>query len=390
MAPVKIPNRLLVLLLCLLVMMRMNYLLVWSSFKRPRQEHSMTSKFQGDSEQSTQEQAREIVDRWNERSKEIARTISNKMTKKLQQLPSPDEPFVFFHMRKGGGSSVKTLIFRSVEKYKLDHWITCKGKNPCIPFSMPWYDQRNPRKAVYVGHLNWSHMAQLMRETIKRQPTIITNRTFVIDDQRERTDFYNSIEVDNDRLRTFGTCLTNLRPTVSRVVSCWNYRFVTLKLSRMMEIPGASNATIEEWKILLQEAVDFYGNGCNNEMYRIFGSTQHEKYVNQLSIETYGPTHYLDELETVLGRMANCVMIRIDRCKDSITILQHYLPWIDVGNLCGTHNNEGSLSKVITDEARNVILAQNSFDELVFNFGEELFEAQLKVAKNETEGQGKL
>jgi len=339
---------------------------------------------QVDPEDTTQEQVRGIVHRWTELSHEIAHNMSN------PQLPSPNEPFVFFHVRKGGGSSIRTLLYTSSQKYNLDYWIPCSNghKTPCVPFTLPWYDQKKPRKAVYASHLNWSMMSQFMRETIhdnrvrKNKLIPTTKRTFKIEDhEKERTDLYQSLQVD-DGLRAFGSCLTNIRPTVSRVKSCWNFRFVQSKDKRW-EIPDASNATIEEWKILLPDAVDHFGNGCNNEMYRIFGSTQHEKFVNQLSIETYGLTHYLDELETVLDRMAKCVMIRIDRCADSITILRHYLPWINAEDLCGRHEKKSPLPTNITNEVSEFILAQNAFDELVFTFGAELFDAQLKVAQKE-------
>jgi len=326
---------------------------------------------------------RPVLDRWTTNAYELASELSKSPWR--ASLPSPERPFVFFHIRKGGGSSLRTILFRSSKMHGLDHWIPCMNGTRCVPFSLPLYNEKQLRKAVYVGHLNWSHMAQLMRETTRNvrdrdQPT--TNRTFKINDdhETERTNVYLSLR-DDDRQHSFGSCLANIRPTVSRVVSCWNFRFVQAKRGSW-NLPVASSMTVEEWETLLSDAVDSFGNGCNNEMYRIFGSTQHEPFVNKLSVETYGATHYLDELETVLGRMAKCVMIRVDRCADSITILKHFLPWIDAGDLCQKREKISTLPTNITNEAEEAILAQNTFDDLVVQFGAELFEAQLKVARD--------
>ena len=326
------------------------------------------------------EPSRTILNRWTKNAYKLASELSELPSR--ASLPSPDHPFIFFHIRKAGGSSMRTILFKSSLMHGLDHWIPCKGEILCTPSGSPPYDQMHLRKAVYAGHINWSHMAQLMREMNWKDYWQTTNQTFETngdDHGKERTDVYQSLR-DNDRQHSFGSCLTNIRPTLSRVESCWNFRFVKEKI-KSWNLPVASNMTVEEWKTLLPDTIDQYGNGCNNEMYRIFGSTQHETFVNRLSVKTYGATHYLDELETVLGRMAKCVMIRVDRCADSNTVLQHFFPWIDVGDLCQIREKQTNLTTAITDEAKEAILAQNTFDDMVFKFGAELFEAQLEVAK---------
>ena len=216
---------------------------------------------------------RPVLDRWTTNAYELASELSKSPWR--ASLPSPERPFVFFHIRKGGGSSIRTILFRSSKMHGLDHWIPCMNGTRCVPFSLPLYNEKQLRKAVYAGHLNWSHMAQLMRETTRNvrdrdQPT--TNRTFEINDdhETERTDVYLSLR-DDDRQHSFGSCLANIRSTVSRVVSCWNFRFVQAKRGSW-NLPVASSMTVEEWETLLSDAVDSFGNGCNNEMYTTWTS----------------------------------------------------------------------------------------------------------------------
>ena len=153
------------------------------------------------------------------------------------------------------------------------------------------------------------------------------NQTFETNDDNhgyERTDVYQSLR-DNDCQYSLGSFLTNICQTLSHVESCCNLQFIKAKI-KSWNLPVASNMTVEEWKTLLPDTINQFGNGCKNKMYWIFGSTQHETFVNRLSVKNYGATHYLDELETVLGWMAKCAMIQVDRCADSNTVLQHYFP----------------------------------------------------------------
>jgi len=54
-------------------------------------------------------------------------------------------------------------------------------------------------------------------------------------------------------------------------------------------------------------------------------------------------------------------------------------------NLCSVHENQSEKKKELEDEVKEAILSQNHFDELIFSFGEKLFEAQLAVAEEFTE-----
>lgn len=335
--------------------------------------------------------------RWKSMAPDLANalSVSSSSSSASASLPSTQKPFVFFHLRKAAGSSLRRIIDKMAQDLHLTRWIPCKNGVPCVPSSMPPPGEGGKEKAVYAGHVNYNHMSQLVRQRFAKTPNITDDSKVVktltfkdLSTGREHNNTYISLQEDNLHNSNFGSCLTNIRPTVSRVVSCWNYRFLH-DVRGKLDVPEASNATVELLTAMLPEAVDKFGNGCNNEIARIFGRTNDENLINHLSVKTYGPKYFLDELETVMSRMASCVVVRMDRCEDSNAILKHFLPWMHSEDMCeSTKEKQSSLSGVVSDEAREAILAQNSFDELVFRFGEELFEAQLEVASKK-KGAGK-
>lgn len=363
---------------------------------------------------SAEEVAAPVLERWNGSVHDLATQLSQSLLLHHHRWPSSSQPFVFFHMRKGGGTTLRSIISQSVvgrgvsqdildtnitntntnytssKITRIDAWIPCMTPRQCVPFSLP--PPGDKAYAIYAGHLNYAHMSQVVRERNTILPRWSakdwTTQSFQNPTAGNETEdntttitthnvTYLSLRDDYSSRRTFGSCLTNLRPTINRVQSCWNFRFIR----KGWTIPQASNATAEEWNTLLPEAVDVYGNGCNNEIARIFGRSQDEALVNRFSINTVGAHYFVDELDTVLARMARCVMLRVDRCQDSSIILRHYLPWINTTKLCTTHALKSHRSKDLRAGAATVILEHNAFDELAFRFGDALFEAQLKVAQ---------
>jgi len=352
----------------------------------------MSTKYQKDTEElrnttnttTASEMVSPILEKWMAQASQLALTLSTWHT--LHPVPSVKKPFVFFHLRKAGGSSIRHILYQSATHQNstpLSNWIPCSNPNdPCMTFSLPPTIKRE-KKAIYASHVNYAHMTQLLREL---RTGAVPTSTLTVHDKNYT--FHSMTDEDTLREKSFGTCLTNIRPTVGRVRSCWDYRFVE-KGAKSWTLPTAANMSAAEWKVLLPMAIDKYGTGCNNEMARAFGSTPYEHAVNHFSVETEGTKHFLTELEHVLSRMAGCVMVRMDRCEDSSTILQHYLPWVQ-GDICskGGHVKIG-LSKVkngsdLTTEAQEEILSQNKFDDFVFEFAAKLFEEQLRVATNST------
>jgi len=252
-------------------------------------------------------------------------------------------------------------------------WIPCSAGRACVPYSLPRPDEDY---LVYAGHLNFMHMTNLMRET--KVKNILLQQTETVRLKNGKNITYHHVD---DSYRLFD-CVTTIRPTVKRVISCWNFRFAkkTRPSSPGFPLPRANALDAQDLAKLLPRAYDQFGGGCNNEMARIFGSTVDETYINTLS-----PSHpgFVQELDNVASRISKCLIIRVDRCEDSNVIIEHFIPWMNGTDVCSHHeNSHGKPSdQVISEEAKAVILEQNYFDELIFDLGEELFEQQLKRSK---------
>jgi hypothetical protein len=311
-----------------------------------------------------------------EQSLSVWRERAFELVLKLSPAKIPDErrPFVLFHIRKGGGSTLRHIIHETAQKHNISSWIPCSNSS-CIPFSLP---PANRNLDVYAGHVNFVHMTQLFRE-------IGTNNFFDASQTHKHIGLKDGtkavVNAVDDSYPPLFDCMTNLRPTVSRVESCWNYRFGQDNAARTWRIPMAHNLTAQDWNALLPVTYDRYYNGCNNENARIFGSSADETVVNTLMPND---PIFLHEFEKAASRMSRCVIVMVNRCEESNAIIRHFFPWLSDTNLCGNKTNAAKTKgekKVLHADASEAILSQNYIDELLFQFGEALFEAQLRLIR---------
>mmetsp|Transcript_10875 Transcript_10875/g.16784 ORF Transcript_10875/g.16784 Transcript_10875/m.16784 type:complete len:414 (+) Transcript_10875:101-1342(+) len=304
--------------------------------------------------------------------KEKVPTIVSNMNIALK-TPMKWRPFVYFHARKSGGSNVRGIMYQMAQRANITDnnlWLPCYGDRGCVPFSLP-----NPvqNALIYGSHLNFMHVTNIMREVQERKNLLQETATLSLENGENVT--YLKLE---DSYPLFD-CVTTIRPTVKRVLSCWNYRFNAPKGLRGVPLLPRSNALEpEDFANLLPKTYDEYGGGCNNEMARIFGSSVDETHINTLSLSDPG---FVQELDNIASRISKCFILRIDRCEDSNKIIEHFIPWMHGTDLCSRHVNvEGKPSDTVSEEAGAVILEQNYIDELIFNLGEDLFEKQLERA----------
>lgn len=284
-------------------------------------------------------------------------------------IPRSDKPFVFFHNRKAGGSSLRTIISKEANRTGLTGkmWIPCINEK-CVPYSLP---PSEGNTSIFAGHINYMQMTQIMRETKARR--ILLGMKEPITLEKGQTVSYHKLD---DSYPLFD-CVTNIRPTIDRVVSCWNFR-----MTKTLGLPSSDSLSPQDWNDLLPVAMDEYNNGCNNEYARIFGSTAHESEVNSLSPSK---SNFLQEFENIVSRMSRCAIVHINRCEDSNKILHHFVPWMSQADMCGTHEKNSNSTGGPSEEAAEVILEQNYMDELLFRYSEELFERQLQVALDATD-----
>lgn len=295
---------------------------------------------------------------------------------KIKPLPQPDatSPFVFFHNRKCGGSSLRWIIYNATKKLGIQEqsWIPCCTED-CVPYSLP---PHKPKKAVYASHVNYVSLLQTLREAPIPSLFNVSHEPLT----SGKTAQLHSLQQDEG----FGGCITNLRSTIRRVVSCWNFRMVEERMDGdIPPLPPAKKMSATDWANLLPKAYDQYSNGCNNEVFRIMGSSIDETYINTMSPSQ---PSFLYEFNKTAHHLSKCIIVMGERCEESNMVLRHYLPWLGNVNLCDVSVQSSKLnekSKMLQPNASEVILQYNRMDDLLFQFGETLFELQLNAAMND-------
>ena len=311
----------------------------------------------------------------------------------LPPAPTEQHPFVFFHLRKAGGSQLKYNLVQAGARLNVSTFFPCYGKIPCETYApYPVRRRRNPgtdegdavrsvryKYAIFGGHFPWPSVQSWAYASAGMVPRM----------HSKRLPF---------------TCLVQLRPTLDRVRSCWNYRFVkedgrhlpqevaAYASSRggFLRFPKAGEVSAHNLSTLLPRMRDQYGSGCNNEILRIFSSIgADEERVNGIREDDPAAAALLNETRR---RLSQCVITRVDRCAESREVIAHHLPWLLADyDTCGdgSHNSIRSHHNSIrwsarsnfTAEAAAVVLKLNGLDERIFRVGARLFEHQLRRAR---------
>lgn len=116
----------------------------------------------------------------------------------VQPTVSPSHPFIFFHQRKAGGSSLRTTLHKAARALKLKSLIPCFDGVSCLMTTFNYLSglsyQQKPfptveNTALFAGHFEWGEQHLLARWG----------------DHSPQIQF---------------SCMTNYREPVSRVVSC--------------------------------------------------------------------------------------------------------------------------------------------------------------------------
>mmetsp|Transcript_16933 Transcript_16933/g.21940 ORF Transcript_16933/g.21940 Transcript_16933/m.21940 type:complete len:351 (+) Transcript_16933:249-1301(+) len=304
---------------------------------------------------------------------EVKDLVWEKLNKKKQQLPTGKRPFIFFHQRKAGGSSVRAMLEKAANQNKLNFWIPCHGGVSCEDTEIPL---TLPQKSIYAGHIEWSsftkHMARLTNSRATLNPT---------QQQFE--------------------CLTIFREPVSRVQSCWNFRF--LKVGRARGARPFAQYTVDELKNILPRAESIQAEGCNNEPMRLFSDlSSADTKINTL---TTGPIsgdvgttdHAYDEegwdldtnfiLNNTVRHMQHCVIGISERCEDTRRVIQFFFPWFTSFS-CEVYSNRGKFSaddNLLTPGVISEVKRQNALEIILYNIANLTLDVQLQAIHQEIE-----
>jgi hypothetical protein len=143
-------------------------------------------------------------------------------------------------------------------------------------------------------------------------------------------------------------------------------------------LPPANELSANDWENLDYQMLTVNGQKGGKST---FGGRSDEIYINNLT-----PDHpsFRIELDTAAEHMSKCIVVIPERCEDSNKVIRHYFPWLNTVDLCKTRLNtsrvQGANKTSLAENATEIILKYNQMDELLFRFGESLFEKQLKLA----------
>jgi hypothetical protein len=123
---------------------------------------------------------------------------------------SVENPLLFVHQRKAGGSSVRVALVAAAAQARLPSYVPCHGGVKCTTFDIPV----NAAAAIYAGHFPWIHAArQLMQQRQLGRSGSTPPSSGATPDTIQRQSLHQP-----------ASCLTLFRDPMARLESCFYYR----------------------------------------------------------------------------------------------------------------------------------------------------------------------
>lgn len=204
--------------------------------------------------------------------------------------PSEVHPFVFFHQRKSGGSTLRFSMNNASNELNLTRFIPVYNRVKSGVFKVP----SKPRYSVYGGHFSWTSNIENIGGG------------------------HNVLESTNSCNRDNFSCLTNFREPIDRLESCIYERFIDV--FTMNNISCINELPID---IFTNDLITKRFRGlftCLNEPFRIFG-TDDDSVVSSLGFDYNNDTleviprfspQDIAILSVTIERMSQCVPIVLE------------------------------------------------------------------------------
>eukprot|EP00930_Biecheleria_cincta_P055461 TRINITY_DN41778_c0_g1_i1.p1 TRINITY_DN41778_c0_g1~~TRINITY_DN41778_c0_g1_i1.p1 ORF type:complete len:467 (+),score=39.79 TRINITY_DN41778_c0_g1_i1:46-1401(+) len=259
---------------------------------------------------------------------------------RVQREPLPSTPFIFYHLRKCGGSSLRRTLHRSVLQRNATDFIPCETKGvPCSTYSLDMWSSKEELTSVSVaaGHFSWGTLQTYLNQQSRVPAGIVRQK------QRHNT-----------------ACFTQLRLPIARILSCYNFRFLQESRYSIFGNRSLHDFSKRELRDVLHLGKDQYGHGCANEIVRIFSGYTDENEILDLHMNS------VEAQAIALGTKRHLNMCVIGLLEDQLAtraILSHFFPWIDIRQW--EHLNSGksrSKSNVDAMPAENLAVLKHETD----------------------------
>ena len=247
-------------------------------------------------------------------------STSNSEIMAVEDTISYERPYIFFHARKAGGSTLRADLYRASKLLNLTSYIICENASngrriPCDSYNIPG----NSRASIFAGHIQWGEQKSLEYQRKLAQKNL--DRTSGNTSHHARMQF---------------SCMTNIREPVSRIISCINYRFLRPQFGgRYTNARCLRDVPLPDLYRLLFEEVDSYSNSCLNEPFRILSGLRDEDQINGLGLKADRAgnralsvlTHLsLDVYENTLNRYLFCLPYVLELPEISSDLFAHKFP----------------------------------------------------------------
>jgi hypothetical protein len=214
-----------------------------------------------------------------------------------QTILDARHPFIFYHQRKAGGSTLRSLIHKA-----------------SVSIGVPSHEVLIPCKTHKCTMWSWDHKALNLSVVAGHFSVASVWHT------------YKWGQTDRSNVR----CLTNMRDPLERTVSCLFYRFPNLRheVERGLT-PGRLEVFLQNYSS--------YGFGCNNEAIRMMSGFAVEEVINSLAF--YPDPAFVSQLvNRTVTELTRCSIVMLkpplsflrgtDANIATTAVLLHWFPWM--------------------------------------------------------------
>ncbi|KAL4423826.1 hypothetical protein ABPG75_001127 [Micractinium tetrahymenae] len=269
---------------------------------------------------------------------------------------SEQAPLFFFHQRKTAGSSLRATIVQAAKDANLSYFVPCHDGVPC-----DLYHIGTNFSAIYAGHFYWGEQRELSRRS-SFDPAAGT--------------WHNP--------RHNASCLTMFRDPVSRLESCYYFRFVQERAIRDGHFSCLSNLKAREMRSMFADGRTLYGRGCLNEPFRILSGLTDELDLTALSNSSTAEGSLLNAaLALTLKHLSGCVPLVLEDPR-SLQLAQHWFPQLAPAFVELKKRNKGLARRCpMTERAQAVLQELAAGEQIVYDAARRRVEVMLAARQRE-------
>lgn len=157
------------------------------------------------------------------------------------------------------------------------------------------------------------------------------------------------------------TCITNFREPVSRVESCFYYRFTT----RGIQYNCINDVPLEKLRQILLHGVDHFGDGCLDEPFRILSGLSDNKLLKRAN--NVHSLEFMIAYKNTMDWLRRCNILIMDDVR-TFDLAGRFIPQLDRALHNVSRENANSVRKCVLDQDHLALLISlTEAERLVYN-----------------------